>query len=266
MDDDEQFLKDLSNEINERWTKNYVERQTYMAQKRKPKIKDTYEMDEFLAGVSDIDLMVHMGVPEDMIGYEPRPLDPDIRGWLQNLRYCHRPTREDHLAQPNLYGSGLIFYGPSGTEKSVTAANLLLQLIRLNIRNTDPDLVSLMNHQMSMGAFLEWPQVLDLLRADATSDLLDDETEHTKRLLYGGGTGLKRGNFLVLDDIGRDRATDFAVSEFQRYLRYRHSHGWATILTVNHPPRQWKSIFGPVLAAYLQRSYMPIEFIDYLNR
>ena len=81
-----------------------------------------------------------------------------------------------------------------------------------------------------------------------------DESAQLKRVLRGGGFGMEKGNFLVLDDIGRDRATEFAISEFQRYLRYRHSHGWATILTVNHRPEEWEQIFGPVLAAFIERS------------
>ena len=156
-------------------------------------------------------------------------------------------------------GRGLLLYGPAGTYKTTTAAAILLHAVRRGLMNTDPTDRNITWHGWAMGRFVDWQEVSELFRS-ANDDEADDfdATEIRKALIPTGPT-LNRADYLVLDDISRERATEWNTSELQRIIRRRGDNGYPTIVTTNTTPKEWESIHGEPLTDFFDRSFVHVE-------
>jgi hypothetical protein len=234
--------------------------------KRTPYVKaNGYSTDHLIQGMSDRELLRHMAVPDKFIRYAVatanEPMDERIEFWLENLPYIFRPQDEKNDENPDLYGVGLIFYGPGGTRKTTTAAALLLRIIRMGIKNSDPSLRNFTWHGWCMGYFADWQSVSKDVRLAAGDDeAARERSKDADRRMRAASHPDVSGDFLVLDDISRERNTEFNSGELQRLLRDRNVRGYPTIITTNHPPSTWGRVYGEVLAAFMERSFLTIEF------
>lgn len=257
-------LKGLAEQIETAWQIDYVEQKCESAARRKPRLLPSYKTTEFIQQASDRDLMKHMGVPARFINQYP-DLPDEVLDWLDLIQYTHRPTWERHDGRPSLGGLGMLFYGPSGSGKTTVACELLRVMVRLGKRNTDPDLVDLsMSHGWSMGRFVSWQDASETFRTAAGgNEDAQEEAETLKHSMYGISNSLDTANYLLIDDISRERSTEWNLGELQRILRFRHEHELTTILTTNHKPDDWGKYYGEVFPGFLHRAFVPVEFKEY---
>ncbi len=76
--------------------------------------------------------------------------------------------------------------------------------------------------------WIDVPLTLRRIRKEFELDLADrKESNRITRLV-------ERGQLIVLDDVGAERATDFQVDEVQMWLRERYNNQVPTIVTSNH--------------------------------
>lgn len=218
-----------------------------------------YPTDQFIATASTLELLDHMGIPRYVWPLKPRTLPDDAKSWLQSIQFRHRPVWEDQQAQPALFGNGIVLYGPSGTGKTVIASDLLRRLVELRIRNTDPTLTNRSWHGQSMGRFVDWQYASELFRRAVRSQSASEEADLLKASMVPAGDVMDRADFLVLDDISRERATEFNSGELHRILRTRFNQGWTTIITTNHNPVEWPSVYGDVLSKFMNRSFDKVQ-------
>jgi DNA replication protein DnaC len=73
------------------------------------------------------------------------------------------------------------------------------------------------------------------------------------------GPTINRGDYLLLDDISRERVTEYNTGELQRIVRRRADNGYPTIVTTNHHPDDWEANHGEALADFFDRSFMHVE-------
>ena len=66
---------------------------------------------------------------------------------------------------------------------------------------------------------------------------------------------------VVIDDISRERQTEFNQDRLHSILRKRNNECFLTILTTNFSPDQWADVYGPVLGAYMQRAFVDAEVV-----
>lgn len=259
MEKEAEFLQELREKIEADWQHDYAEQNYEVAKRRKPYIRSHYPVDAVL-DLDDRDLMMHMGVPQEFCGPRRHSMPLNVRNWLRSIQYIQRPTFERQDEKPDLIGAGMVFHGPGRTGKTTQAARLLLELVRLDIRSTDPALLNRAWHARSMGMFVDWQDASAKFRWAAGGSDTEGVVEKMRSHMIGEGSPKKRADFLVLDDISRERATAFNSGELHRILRHRSSNGLATIVTTNHAPSEWESVYGDVLAAYLANKFIQVEF------
>ena len=219
-----------------------------------------YETDHLLNDLSVQQLLSHMGVPMKYVGDALAvDLPAEVSKWLENLPFIFRPSYEN--LSRHLCGMGLIFYGEPGTRKTTTAAATLLAAIQTRTPNTDPTGHNFTWHGAAMGRFVDWQEASEVFRSANSGD--EDEAmiaNEIRTAMIPSGPMLNRADFLVLDDISRERPTEYNTTELQRILRRRGDNGYPTILTTNTQPEFWPAAHGEALAGYLSRAFTPVEF------
>lgn len=225
-----------------------------------------YITDRLIKGMGDRELLMHMGVPPRLHPYAVRDvgrrMDERIEFWFEHLPYIFRPQQDKADEKPELLGKGLIFYGPSGKGKTVAAATVLLRVIRMGIENADPTGRNWSWFGWCMGAFEDWQDASDMMRrgSSRSEENPAQESEAMNQRMLAMGPMENRGDFLVIDDISRERRTEFNSGELHRVLRHRENYGYPTILTTNHPPKDWTLVYDEALAGFLDRAFLPVEF------
>jgi len=223
-----------------------------------------YETEHLINRLSDPELLQHMGVPDQVAARATmvKRLPSLAETWLENLPYIFRPAMELVLENPDMAGTGLILHGPTGTRKTTTAAAILLKTIRKLIPNTDPTRKNFTWHGAAMGLFVDWQDASETFRKGSgeSEDAAFESLLLVQRMRPGGDDMTKRGDFLVVDDISRERSTQFNSNELHRILRQRHRDLFPTILTTNHAPKEWVDVYGDPMAGFMSRAFIPIEF------
>lgn len=223
-----------------------------------------YPTDKVIRENNPASLLSYMGVPSEFIpravAAHDQPMVEEIDAWVESLEFIFRPHQEFAQEQPEMCGVGLILHGPSGTRKTTMAAALLLRLVRMQIPNTDPFGKNRSYHGAAMGRFVDWQEASELFRSAVSDREAEAEAAEIRRAMWPAGDPLHRADFLVIDDISRERTTEFNVGELQRILRRRRSHGYPTIITTNVAPEKWRAVYGDVFATYAQRSFIQVRF------
>jgi hypothetical protein len=222
-----------------------------------------YETDHLLDDLNDIELLAHMGVPRRYIGHAAEMQEGDLPDavltWLENMPAIFRPA-DEHLGE-DLCGTGLTFCGPGSTRKTTTAAATLLRTVRRRIPNTDPTWHNFTWHGACMGRFVDWQEASEVFRnANSGKEASEVAADEIRTAMHPSGPMIRRADFLVVDDISRERQTEYNIGELQRILRRRSDNGYPTILTTNHPQEDWVDRYGDVLAGFLSRSSFVVEF------
>jgi hypothetical protein len=222
---------------------------------------DGYETDHLIDSLSDEELLDHMGVPLKYIRHAvamQNDLPDEVESWLANMPYVYRPTF-DRLDK-DMCGVGLVFWGEPGGRKTTVAAATLLRAVRLKTPNTDPTGHNYTWHGAAMGRFVDWQEASALFRSASRSEEDEMAAEEVKKFMKPNGPAVHRADFLILDDISRERATEFNITELQRTLRRRGDNGYPTILTSNRHPDDWEEAHGDALSGYIHRQFLPVEF------
>jgi hypothetical protein len=222
-----------------------------------------YPTDHLIQGMDDQELLNHMDVPQHIRAVaeagKDGPWHPEIQFWLDNLAYIFRPSTDLQKERPGLHGRGLILYGEPRRHKTTTACSLLLHVVRTGIRNSDPTYHNLTWHGWCMGRFVDWQDASELFR-NAAGGRDEEEAEVLRLAMRPNGEMTRRGDFLVIDDISRERGTEFNSNELHRILRRRLNYGYPTILTTNYEPDGWQDVYGDSLAAFMKGEFNLVEF------
>lgn len=235
----------------------------YSIYKYKPprKLENGYPTDNLIKSLSDLELLRYMDVPpkywDDVVHREAMSMPLAVVDWAQNLPSIYRPLP----SAPNKgrFGQGLIFYGEARSGKTTHAARLLLHLVRLGIHNNDPGGYNRWDG-WCMGRFVDWQEASAVFRAGFSSPEAGERAEALRNSMMSMGPMLEQANFLVIDDLTRERGTEFNVSELARIVRYRGDHGYPTIITTNHTPDEWESRYSEFLSGYLHDMFLPVQF------
>lgn len=223
-----------------------------------------YSTDHLIQSMDDNELLAYMGVPRtfhaNAIAMHDRPLRKDIENWVEMLPYIFRPFTKYQTERPDMSGVGLIFHGPSGTRKTTTAAALLLRMVRMGIPNTDPTGRTFAWHGWCMGRFFDWQEASALFRAAVKDDEADSDAEEIRKALTMRVGPEHHADFAVIDDISRERRTEYNIGELTRILRIRHNRCYPTIITTNFEPKVWEREYGDVFAAFANRAFIHVEF------
>ena len=219
-----------------------------------------YETDHLIDALTDEELLAHMGVPLTYIPHAVamKSLPKDVERWLASLPFIFRPSYERLKA--GMCGTGLVLCGPGSTRKTTTAAAILLWVIRKKVPNTDPTGHNFTWHGAAMGRFVDWQEASDLFRSANDEDDDGSAAKALRWAMYPTGPMSSRGDFLVIDDISRERPTEYNTGELQRIIRRRADEGYPTIITTNHPQQDWAKAHGEVLAGFIERSSIVVEF------
>jgi hypothetical protein len=222
-----------------------------------------YSTDKLIDSLDDNALLAHMGVPARywaMVA-SPRPdRDPRIGQWLLDFKYIYRPSVDMMLKQPKYPGLGLLLHGASGTGKTSIASRLLLELVRSKVENSDPSGQNFTWHGSAMGLFVDWQDVSESFRMAASKDDLHAvKADEFRMKMRPTGPMNTRGDILVIDDISRERRTEFNSGELHRILRRRYDNCYPTIITTNHNPDEWDDVYGDVMASFLTRAFLSVE-------
>jgi hypothetical protein len=229
--------------------------------------KSEYPVDRFVKGLTDDELLQHMGVPlrfhtHALAMYED-PFRDEIQNWLNRMPYVFRPFRKFRDEDPDLCGVGLVLWGEGGARKTTTAAAILLRLVRMGIPNTNPlpkPGGGRTYHGQAMGRFLSWQYVMETFRQGFGDDDIAEDAQILRDVMYSSASRQDSADFLVLDDVSRERTTEWNIGELQRVLRWRHEHGYPTILTTNHSPGLWKRHYGKVMSVFMERAFIDVRF------
>jgi DNA replication protein DnaC len=107
-------------------------------------------------------------------------------------------------------GDGLFIHGDYGTGKTGLAVSVMKAYIRKHCRS---------------GLFLTVPAILDEIRATYGRDAAESESALVDRVL--------KVPFLVMDDIGAERPTEWVVEKLFTLINHRHDHMLTTVFTSN---------------------------------
>lgn len=221
-----------------------------------------YDTDRIIDRSTDRQLLEAMGVPQQ---FHRRlwgdGIPQEVLDWVLTLPWAQRPSYERQDEMPEVFGKGLVLYGPPNTGKSTLAAELLLRLVRMKFRNTDPSLRAHGWHGAMTGRWFDWQECSGIFREAARGEEQSDVAEELENVMMGGGKmghGLS-ANWMVVDDLSRERVTEFNIGTLQRILRHRGNKGLTSIITTNTPPSAWEQTYGEVLASYLERQNTTVE-------
>lgn len=140
---------------------------------------------------------------------------------------------------------GVYLYGPSGTGKTLLAARAAYRLRERGIP----------------AVFLKAKRALDGMR--------DFETEGPNG--YGKMSDywfvlLDTAEFLILDDLGAHRCSEFAVEQLTAVFDHRHDHNLATVVTSNLTLTELADKMGDRLADRVRGLCVPVEINGKSNR
>ena len=225
--------------------------------------RNPYPTDLLIDGSTDSQLMDHMGVPPRVAGLALRKgivYPGPVQRWIDDANHTFRPL--DYERDPvsgKLAGQGLILYGPPKIGKTTMAARLLLDLVRLQVENTDPTGKNWSWHGWAMGRFVDWQDASELFRRAVADPDADADALLLRLAMQPNGNALNRGDWLVIDDISRERNTEFNSGELHRILRRRYENMFPTVITTNLSPSKWEENYGEVLASFLGRAFIAVE-------
>jgi DNA replication protein DnaC len=224
------------------------------------------QVQEWKDSVDDYTLLRSAGVPHNL-ALRAAALDekklPLADRWVNFLDHVHKPTLEQVQEQPDLPGMGLVLWGGSGQGKTIKALHILLGILRSDRLHWVDDSVSSRLLFPILGYFFDWQDLSEVMRRSNSDDppalwpafhAVLDGMPHLQYDFgrYGGGA-------VILDDLSRERQTEYNQDRLHAILRKRYNETAITIVTTNFSPEYWLDVYGPVLSAFMMRSFVEVE-------
>ena len=134
----------------------------------------------------------------------------------------------------------LCLYGPAGTGKTFAA-------------------YALCNRQVREGGKADVWAVADLVAELQRRATIDDEPDMALALGHAGA-------WLVLDDIGAEKLTEFALAQLGRIIYHREQWGHRTIVTSNLGPEHWQGRgLGRLYSRFSGQTWIHMDGADRRN-
>lgn len=133
---------------------------------------------------------------------------------------------EAYVAGFTRNASGMLLYGPPGTGKTFFAAAIAVGVLNRRFRP-------------------KWwnvPEVLAAITATFGKEYRGDESEAS---ILEDAQG---ADLLVLDDLGANKETDWALKELFLFINKRIEENMPTLITTNMPEKRWEEAFGSRIA------------------
>jgi DNA replication protein DnaC len=151
------------------------------------------------------------------------------------------PFLEDYIDNASLYkddGRGIIFNGPVGRGKSLSAMKILMNLV----------------DQGYSGYFLTIKDLFDLIK----KSWKEEEFEKLKNHLYNC-------DFLVLDDLGteyRKEGSDWALTELDGLMRHRYYKKLPMIITTNSNLEKLTETYAQRIVSLFQERSLIVSIVS----
>lgn len=148
-----------------------------------------------------------------------RLVPPRFQGWRM-ADLDNTPARQQvrqyaaGFKQQSGRGKGLLIVGGTGTGKTTIAAALMIELALSRCRDSE---------------FFEFQPQLVGFKFVTAHDLLEAAKDFKNKSL----DKYKQASFLVIDDLGADRLTDYGAGELLALLDYRYRELKPTVITTN---------------------------------
>jgi len=120
--------------------------------------------------------------------------------------------------------NGLLFMGPTGTGKTTLLCRCIDKLCRDGV----------------WAHYLNWPVHLHMMRASIGST----DTLETDSIV-----SLCKAPVLAIDDIGREKSSEWTKQTLYTVIESRYSNAMPTLIATNEPPVAWDSKFGEAVAS-----------------
>lgn len=148
---------------------------------------------------------------------------------------------EDYIAERKV--DGLLFLGAVGSGKTYLASAIANRIIDHNGIRGDSEAVK----------FVVIPDLLDQVRKS-----MKDSSSEREDLVIGS---VKCAPLLILDDLGTDNNSDFAIRLIFSILNYRLNYGLPTIVTTNLAYKQIEEYYGSRICSRLAQlcKFYPLE-------
>ena len=220
--------------------------------------------------VSDLDLLLAAGVPGTLArratALTPKTMPSGAAYWVDHLDSIHKPSMDAVREEPDLVGTGLVLCGESGKGKTIMAIQILLHILRSDRLHWVDDSTRSRLMFSILGRFFDWQDLSEMLRR-SNSDTPPAGWPLARGCLDGApiaGEDPYRGPFsgggvVVIDDVSRERQTEYNRDRLHAILRKRNNDSLLTILTTNFSPDEWADVYGPVLSAFMQRAFIAVE-------
>lgn len=204
----------------------------------------------------------HTSDPIPVTRWDAARIPVELWGRRLDSYIPHGETSENALAVCQNYignfptrrprGKGLLFVGPPGVCKTTLACLTAMEIHRqgVNIR---------------FAAFADYVSG-GLVEQIKFRDLAKQGDERALERFWQIQEGLDEVNdrrLVVLDDVGQEHrtASDLAVDEFDRLLRYRERRGTPTFLTTIVPVKEWEKIYGYSMASFLNQAFTTVVIL-----
>lgn len=186
--------------------------------------------------------------------YASLPLiEEDIRAFLKDDEYEHptdpkkngkyqivlNPFLDDYIDNLTLYkqdGKGIIFNGPVGRGKSLSAMKLLMKIVDKGYT----------------GYFTTIKEFLEIIKKS-----WDDEDY--KKLL----DKIYNADFVVFDDLGTElHKTDWTITEIDSFFRHRYYKKLVTIMTTNSKFEQLEAKYAQRIISLFQERSLVVSIVS----
>jgi DNA replication protein DnaC len=164
-------------------------------------------------------------------------------------------------------GVGLLFDGAPGMGKTTHAVVAANQFV-LNLPDDKEQLEAVLHtkegelgHKLQVIKYTTFPEFLALKKSVFDADA--DEKRRVNLVLEGyhgrSAEDWLNVRLLIIDDLGKERGTNYEDSSFDELLRSRYDKGLPTIVTTNVNRENWKDQYGDAMGSFVYEAFHQVK-------